>query len=193
IDDKKLEEQINKIKKKAKNLFDNGDYLAALKLFKNMADHLLKIDRKKEAEFFSRKYEQIKKLTEQRKESLKLLTRAKFSKDIVQVISIYNEVIEISKELNDFDGIEMYKAKLNEFTKSHKISTSELELKIMVLEEQAEKLEKTYLYGAASDLYEKCEKISLLLIKLGKEDEEPNVLKFRKKKENLRTIISKEE
>ncbi|MFX1297431.1 MAG: hypothetical protein ACFFD2_21565 [Promethearchaeota archaeon] len=153
----------------------------------------MKIDRKKEAEFFSRKYEQIKKLTEQRKESLKLLTRAKFSKDIVQVISIYNEVIEISKELNDFDGIEMYKAKLNEFTKSHKISTSELELKIMVLEEQAAKLEKTYLYGAASDIYEKCEKISLLLIKLGKEDEESNVLKFRKKKENLRTIISKEE
>ncbi|NVM01200.1 MAG: hypothetical protein HWN67_02615 [Candidatus Helarchaeota archaeon] len=158
-----------------------------------MADHLLKIKRKKEALFFSRKYDQVKKLIDQRKETLKLLTKAKFNKEIIQVINLYNEVIEISKELNDFDGIGMYKAKLSEFTKSCKISIPELELKMMVLEEQAAKCEKEYLYGAASDNYEKCEKICLLLMQLGSEEVEANLEKFREKKESLRNIIAKKE
>ncbi len=192
LDEKKLEEEINKIKKKGKRLFDKGDYLEAQKLFKNMESSLLKINRKNEALFFSRKYEQIKNLTDQRRETLKLLTQAKFKKDIIQVINLYNEIIEISKELNDIDGIEMYNVKLKEYTKSYKISIPELELKLMVLEEQAAKCESEYLYGAASDNYEKCEKICLLLRQLG-EEEEDNLEKFRKKKESLRNIISKQE
>ncbi|MFX0134423.1 MAG: hypothetical protein ACFFDN_12360, partial [Candidatus Hodarchaeota archaeon] len=167
IDDKKLEEQITKIKKKGKSLFAKGAYLEAIKLFKNMVDYLLKIERKKDALFFSRKCDQIKKLMEERKENLKLLNQAKFNKNLIKVIDQYKKLIEISKKLNDIDGLEMYKIKLSEFTKSNKISVPELELKSMVLEEKATHLEKQYLYGAASDLYKKCEVISLLLIQLG--------------------------
>ncbi|MFX0134424.1 MAG: hypothetical protein ACFFDN_12365, partial [Candidatus Hodarchaeota archaeon] len=193
INETNLKEQIAKFEKRGKTLFDKGDYLEALKLFKKTENNLLKINRKKEALIFSRKYDQIKKLIDQRKETLKLLTGAKINKDIIEVINLYNEIIEISKELNDIDGLAMYRVKLSQFTNSNEISIPELELKMMVLEEQAAKCEKEYLYGAASDNYEQCEKICLLLMQLGNKEEENNLVRFREKKETLRSIISKRE
>jgi len=189
INEKELETRLNEIKILGEELFNEGAYLEAQKQFEIAEQLFLKLDKKKEAIFYSKLIADIKLLSEEREEKLENLEKEKEKNNFIKVYDIYFGLIQISKKLKDFDSVEMYQSELIQLLKDGKLKISDLEHKRNNMEEQANNFLDQNLFEEAAEFYENCEEISHLLLLLDRVEEYYNIDKFRNKRnESLKKI-----
>lgn len=192
INKKELETQLNEIKMLGEELFNEGAYLEAQKQFEIAEQFFLKLDKKKEAIFYSKLIADIKLLSEEREEKLENLEKEKEKNNFIKVYDIYFGLIQISKKLKDFDSVKMYQSELIQLLKDGKLKISDLEHKRNNMEEQANNFLDQNLFEEAAEFYENCEEISHLLLLLDRVEEYYNIDKFRNKRnESLKKITRK--
>ena len=181
ISDEELMVRINKIKSYGEKLQSEGAYLEAQKQFEFAENILLKLDKKQEASIFSELKMSIRELSEQRDKKLEMLGGVKLENDSLQIFETYYDVIELSEKLKDHDSAEMYLAELIDFYQMEQAKLRDLEYQRFKLYQQANSLIEEKNFEQSIEFYEKCEKISQFLVKIGKENEKNNVKKFREK------------
>ncbi len=192
INEKELETRLNEIKILGEELFNEGAYLEAQKQFEIAEQLFLKLDKKKEAIFYSKLIADIKLLSEEREEKLENLEKEKEKNNFIKVYDIYFGLIQISKKLKDFDSVKMYQSELIQLLKDGKLKISDIEHKRNNMEEQANNLLDQNLFEEAAEFYENCEEISHLLLLLDRVEEYYNIDKFRNKRnESLKKITRK--
>ena len=112
---------------------------------------------------------------------LEILEEAKLGNDSLIIFEIYSDLIELSKKLKDYDSAEMYLSELTHFYKNDQIKLRDLEYQRFNLYKQANSLIEDKTFEKAAEFYDICEKISLFLVQIGRENEKNNVEKFRAK------------
>ena len=192
IDEKVLEKQLNEIKILGEELFNEGAYIEAQNQFELAEQLFLKLDKKEEANFYSKLVADIKRLSEEREDKLENLEKEIEKKNFIKVLDLYLDLIQISKKLKDFDIMKMYQSELIQLLKDEKLKISNLEDKRNSLEERANKFLDQNLFEEAAKFYENCEEISHLLLQLDRVEENYNIDKFRaKRNESLKKIHKK--
>ena len=184
IEEIDIEEQVKSFKDLAEEFFSNGAYLEAIEQFQNAKNLLLKHGKDTDVTLISDLIEGIERLVEERESRLNLLRKEKTEGNTVKIFNLYQEVIEISNKLRDFDIITMYQSELTEYFKNNLSKIPEIESYRNDLEKEAELFISTRDFNQAAQLFEKCEEISQILEKYTKE-ERTNVEKFRFKKNVL--------
>ena len=173
---------IDEIKSLGEELFAEGAYLEALKQFKHGRDILIHLGRNEEAKLFSELISGIEGLIEEREKRLNLLAQTKIEENAVEIFDLYYEIINISKKLRDPESASFYQSELiNNF--QNNLNFVDLENYRYELNQKARLLIEKNIFEIAVQLYEKCEKISQLLVQLGKEEEIGNIEEFKHKKE----------
>ncbi|MHA2282406.1 MAG: DUF2341 domain-containing protein [Promethearchaeota archaeon] len=180
--EKEIETQINEIKLLGEELFDEGAYLEAQKQFRIGRDLLLNLGREEEAKLFSELIAGIEGLIEARENRLEILDQVKIEGNAEQIFEMHQDLIEISKKLRDPDGISYYQSELINYFQNNNLILPDLEKYRSELDHQAESLYRNSNFENAARFYEKCEKISQLLVQLEKEEEIPRIEEFRYKK-----------
>ncbi len=192
IDEKILEKQLNEIKILGEELFNEGAYIEAQKQFELVEQLFLKLDKKEEANFYSKLVADIKRLSEEREDILENLEKEIAKKNFIKVLDLYFDLIQISKKLKDFDMVKMYQSEVIQLLKDEKLKISNLEHKRNNLEEKANNFLDQNLFEEAAKFYENCEEISHLLLQLDRVEENFNIDKFRaKRNESLKKILKK--
>jgi hypothetical protein len=181
VDEEILKNRIEKIKTFGKELFAEGAYLEAQKQYEFAEKILLKLGRKEEALKFSNLKISIKQLTEEHEKKLELLEEVKTGKESIRIFELYNDLIELSLRLKDEDTADMYKSELIHIFETDKIKLKDLEYERFKFYKQANSLMEEEEFEKSSEIYEKCENISIFLIELGRINEAVNVEKFRYK------------
>ncbi|MFW9902581.1 MAG: hypothetical protein ACFFDY_15040, partial [Candidatus Thorarchaeota archaeon] len=149
---------------------------------KHGRDMLINLGRKEEAKLFSELISGIEGLIEEREKRLNLLAQTKIEEDTVEIFDLYYEIINISKKLRDPESASFYQSELiNNF--QNNLNFVDLENYRYELNQKARLLIEKNIFEIAAQLYEKCEKISQLLVQLGKEEEIGNIEEFKHKKE----------
>ena len=184
IEEIDIEEQVKSFKDLGEEFFSNGAYLEAIEQFQNAKNLLLKHGKDTDVTLISDLIEGIERLVEERESRLNLLRKEKTEGNTVKIFNLYQEVIEISNKLRDFDIITMYQSELTEYFKNNLSKIPEIESYRNDLEKEAELFISTRDFNQAAQLFEKCEEISQILEKYTKE-ERTNVEKFRFKKNVL--------
>ncbi|NHJ19993.1 MAG: hypothetical protein EAX91_03540 [Candidatus Lokiarchaeota archaeon] len=181
ISDEELTVRINKIKSYGEKLQSEGAYLEAQKQFEFAENILLKLDKNEEASIFSELKMSIRELSDERDKKLEMLGGVKLENDSLQIFETYYDIIELSEKLKDHDSAEMYLAELIDFYQMEQAKLRELEYQRFKLYQQANSFIEEKNFEQSVEFYEKCEKISQFLVKIGKENEKNNVKKFREK------------
>lgn len=181
ISNKKLKIRINKIKSYGENLLAEGAYLEAQKQFEFAEKILLKLGKKDEALVFSDLKIGIKELREERRERFEMLEEVKLGNDTLKIFDTYYDLIELSEKLKDYDSANMYMSELAQYYQYEQNKLRDLEYQRFNLYKQANSLIKEKNFKQSVEFYEICEKISQFLVKIGRENEKNNVIKFREK------------
>ncbi|MFX0012748.1 MAG: hypothetical protein ACFE9R_20725, partial [Candidatus Hermodarchaeota archaeon] len=172
---------IEELKHLGESMFEEGAYLEAIEQFDYVKELLIKQGREEEATLFSELINGINTLIKEREIRTKVLEAEKVNGDSIRIFELYQEIIEISKKLRDFDGVNMFNSEMNDYFNANKIKLIELQKYGFKLEEQADLLSNTGQYEKAAQEFEKCEQISELLMNYNKH-ETINVEKFKNKK-----------
>ena len=180
--EKELEVRINEIKHLAEELFTEGAYLEALEQFKLGRDLLLNLKKEEEAHLISELISGIEGLIEEREKRLDLLKQMKIEGNSIQIFELYLDIIEISKKLRDPDTSSFYQSELIRYFQNKELNSLDLEMYRVDLDQKANSLFNNNLFEMAAQIYEKCEKISQLLVQLGKKEEITNLEKYKNKK-----------
>ncbi len=96
-----LEMQIQAIHELGDQMLLQGNYLAVINSFRQASETLSNLNLLKAAKLFSRRAEEIYNLLKLRADFLTTLEREKPAKNLAKMKLLYNEIIEISKKLND--------------------------------------------------------------------------------------------
>ncbi|MFX1556985.1 MAG: hypothetical protein ACFFC9_07010 [Promethearchaeota archaeon] len=179
IDEEMLKTRIEKIRSFGKELLTEGAYLEAQKQFEFAEKILIRMGRKEEALEFSNLKIGIKELAEEREKKLEQLEIAKLGDNSLSIFELYNDLIELSLRLKDIEVAEMYQFELIEVFQSHEHKLKDLEFQRFKLYKQANSFMAEKTFEKSAELYGKCERISQFLVKLGRENENKNVQKFR--------------
>ncbi|MHA2282400.1 MAG: hypothetical protein ACXAC5_16275 [Promethearchaeota archaeon] len=189
-EEKELEIKINKIKNMAEELFAEGAYLEAQRQFELGRDLLLNLGRQEEAKLFTELISGIEGLIKEREKRLEILEQIKIDGNSEQIFELHQDIIEISKKLRDPDAASFYQSELIQYFQNNKLNLIGLENYRFELSQKAESLFNNNTFEKAAQLYEKCEKISQLLVQLLEREEEiANIEEFRyKRSECLKKI-----
>jgi hypothetical protein len=182
IDEKDLEKQLNKYKVLGEELFNEGAYIEAQKLFEDAEKLLLTLGRKEEALIFTELSIGIMGLIEEHEKRLESLEQAKLEGNSINIFDLYYEIIGISKKFKDLDAVNMYQSELIQLFQDDKLKIRDLEHQRFLLSKQANSQFIDNLFEKAAEIFEKCERISRFLVQLGREEEIVNVEKFTNKK-----------
>jgi tetratricopeptide (TPR) repeat protein len=187
-EEKANQANIDEIKKLGEELFEEGAYLEAIKQFEH-AKELLRTDGKEEeAVIVSELITGIKGLIKEREIRIEALDQEKIDGNSIKIFELFQEVIEISKKLKDFDAVNMFKSEMIDFYNTNKIKLIEIQRYRNNLEKQAELSSSNGQYEKATHEFEMGEHISELIMNFNK-NEKINVEKFREKKlENLQKL-----
>jgi len=123
----------------------------------------------------------IKELIKQREIRIEALDIEKKNGNSIKIFELFQEVIEISKKLKDFDAVNMFKSEMLDFYNTNKIKVLEIQRYRNDLEKQAELSAHNGQYEKATHEFEICEHISELIMNFNK-NEIINVDKFKNKK-----------
>ncbi len=189
-DEKDIEIQINEIKSLGEGLFAEGAYLEAQKQFKIGRDLLLSLGREEESHLFSELISGIEGLIEERERRLEILEEIRFKGNSEQFFDLYQEIIDISNKLRDPDAVSYYQAELIQYFQNNISLLEDLEIYRMELNHKAVLSFNNNIFEIAAQLYEKCEKISQLLVQLGRDEDIPKIEEFRHKKNECLKRIS---
>lgn len=181
IDEEMLKNRIDRIKKFGDELFAEGAYLEAQKQFEFAEKVLLRMGKKDIALEFSNLRISIKHLAEEREKKLELLEIEKLGKDSLAIFELYNDLIELSLRLKDVEIADIYQSELIQLFQADEKNLKNLEYQRFKLYKQANSYMEAKTYEKSAELYEKCEKISEFLVKLGKDKEIKNVEEFRER------------
>ena len=184
LDEADQQPNIEEIKNLGEELFKEGAYLEAIKQFEHAKELLIKQEKKEEVSLFSELIDGIKALIKEREMRIETLDTEKTIGNSITIFELYQEVIEISKKLKDFDAVNMFKTEMIDFYNVNKIKLLEIQRYRNNLEEQAELSSSNGQYGKAIQEFEMCEHISELIMNFNK-NEIINVEKFRNKKLDL--------
>jgi hypothetical protein len=190
IDEKELESRIIEIRNLGEELFADGAYLEALKEFKLGRELLLNLGREEEAKLFSELIFGIEGIIEEREKRLNLLEETRIEGNSEQVFEIYQDIIDISKKLKDPGSISYYQSELIQYFQNNDLFAVDLEIYRVGLSQKAETLSNNNNFELAAQLYEKCEKISQLLVQLGRNEDVAKIEEFRYKKDECLKRIS---
>ncbi|MBY9016909.1 MAG: hypothetical protein KGD68_14560, partial [Candidatus Lokiarchaeota archaeon] len=179
--DKAIMARINKIKNYGEKLFTEGAYFEAQKQYEVAEKILLELGRKEEALVFSDLTLGIKELSEEHDKKLEILEEEKSGNDSLKIFDLYSDLIELSKKLNDTDSAEMHLSELTQFYQMDQKALKDLEYQRFNMNNQANSLLNENNFEKSAEFYEKCEKISQLLVQIGRDNEKKNVEKFREK------------
>lgn len=108
-----VEVQIGEILEIGEELFESGSYLEVINHFDQAAATFQKYGFEIEAHIFYKKANELRSLIAERAGKLTLLEQAKLCKN-PNILALYQDVMEISRKLNDFDGIRVFQAELNQ-------------------------------------------------------------------------------
>ncbi len=173
-------------------LFSEGAYLEAQKQFKLGRDLLLNLGREEEANLFSELFSGIEGLIEEREKRLEILEQIKIEGNSMQIFELHQDIIKISKKLKDPDATSFYQSELIQYFQDNNLNLIDLEKYRFELNQKAESLFNNNIFEMAAQLYEKCEKISQLLVQIGRDEDIAKIEEFRyKKNECLKKIINK--
>jgi len=187
-EEKANKSSIDEIKKLGEELFEEGAYLEAIKQFEHAKELLRTAGEEEEVVIVSELINGINDLIKEREIRIETLDIEKNNGNSIKVFELFQEVIEISKKLNDFDALNMFKSEMLDFYNTNKIKVLEIQRYRNDLEKQAELSSINGQYEKASYEFEMCEHISELIMNFNK-NEKINVDKFRKKKlENLQKL-----
>jgi hypothetical protein len=112
-----------------------------------------------------------------------MLGQLKIEGNSGQIFELYQEVIEVSKKLRDPDTTSFYQFELIHYFQYNEFKILELERYRFELEHKADLLFNNNNFEMAAQHYEKCEKISVLLVQLEREKEVSIIEEFRYKKD----------
>ncbi len=188
--ERELENRINEIRAMGEELFADGAYLEAQEQFKLGRDLLLNLGREEEANLFSELIFGIEGLIEEREKRLEVLEETRVEGDSEQIFDLYQDIIDISKQLRDPDGVSYYQSELIQYFQINKLGVVDLETYRFNLNQKAESSFNNNVFKIAAQLYEKCEKISQLLVQLGRDEEIPKIEDFRYKRNECLKRIS---
>ncbi len=188
-DERELENRINEIRTMGEELFADGAYLEAQEQFKLGRDLLLNLGRVEEANLFSELIFGIEGIIAEREKRLEILEETRIKGDSEQIFDLYQDIIDISKKLRDPDGVSFYQSELIQYFQINKLGVVDLETYRFNLNQKAESSFNSNIFEIAAQLYEKCEKISQLLVQLGRDEEVAKIEEFRlKKNESLKRV-----
>jgi hypothetical protein len=191
-EEEEIEIQINEIKSLGEELFGEGAYLEAQKQFILGRDLLINLGREEDANLFSELIAGIEGLIEEREKRLELLEQAKSERNAVQIFEMHQDLIDISKKLRDPDGTSFYQFELIDYFQNNSLILVDLEQYRSELDQRAESLYRESNFENAAQLYEKCEKISQLLVQLEREEEITRIEEFKYKKNACMKKINNE-
>jgi hypothetical protein len=191
-DEDEIKAQINEIKLLGEELFSEGAYLEAQKQFMHGRDLLLDLGRNDESNLFSELIDGIEGLIEEREKRLEILEQAKIERNAPQVFDNLQDIIEISKNLRDPDGNSFYQSELITFFQNNTTLLEDLVRYRTELDHRAESEYRDGDFENAALLYEKCEKISQLLVQLENDEEVRSIEEFRYKKNVCMKKLNKE-
>jgi hypothetical protein len=181
-DEQKTDIKINEYKHLGEELFTEGAYLEAQEQFKLGRDLLINLGREDEAKLFSELIAGIEGLIEEREKRLEILEQIKSEGDSAQIFELYQDLIDISKKLRDPDSASFYQSELINYFQNNKLKLVDLEKYRFELDQKAESLFSNNNFKMAAQFYEKCEKITQLLVQLEREEDITKIEGFRNKK-----------
>jgi tetratricopeptide (TPR) repeat protein len=184
LDKADLKINIDELKALGEELFKEGAYLEAIKQFQYAKEVLSKHGRNEDVKLFSDLIAGIEGLIEERERRLEFLEMEKIGGNSVKIFNLYYDIIEISEKIRDIDAVNMFKSELIQYFQMNKYKLEDIENHRSNLEHEADTLSNNHYFELAAQTYGKCEEISQLLVKLGKEEEIANVEKFKNKKMN---------
>jgi len=111
----KIDKNIVKLKQKVIELYLDGAYLESLREIKNIIKKFNESGKNKNVEFFQNLFDRINNLVKLRDNKITILEEAKLNNKTQDVLLLYNEIIQISKELNDTVSIEMYQFEMENY------------------------------------------------------------------------------
>ncbi len=190
FDDTDFGMNIDEIKSVGEELFKEGAYLEAIKQFQNAKEILSKQGKKEDVALFTDLIAGIEGIIEEREKRLEILEELKLKGNSVEIFELFNEIIDISKNLRDLDTASFYQSELTQFFQINKLKLIDLEDYRNIMEQKAVSLMNNNYFDQAAQLYEKCEKMSQFLVSLEWEGEIANVEKFRNKKTDCLKKIS---
>ncbi|HUX98675.1 MAG TPA: hypothetical protein VMV49_03920 [Candidatus Deferrimicrobium sp.] len=109
-----LESQIKEIQALGEEMLVEGAYLEVVNHFNQAAETFLRYGYQAESQIFSKKAEELKYLIDKRDEKLEIIEYEKSKNNLSGILNLYNEIIEISRKLNDVVGVELYQEELNQ-------------------------------------------------------------------------------
>ncbi|NVM30563.1 MAG: hypothetical protein HWN65_17110 [Candidatus Helarchaeota archaeon] len=114
LDELILQHHIDEIHKLGDELFSDGAYLDVINHFNQTSITLLKYGLIDEAFTFSQRATKLKALVDEREKKLQLLEREKQRNDLMEVLLLYNDIIELSRKLNDLQAVDYYQYELHQ-------------------------------------------------------------------------------
>ena len=184
LQERALLPNIEEIKNLGEDLFNEGAYLEAVKQFEHARDILRNQGKEEEATLFLELIDGIKGLIKEREMRIEALEVEKVNGNSIKIFELYQDVIEISKNLRDFDAVNMFKSEMMDFFDANKLKVIELQKHRNNLELEAEISASNSQIEKAIKEFEICERISELLMNYNK-NEIINVEKFKDKKLDL--------
>ena len=109
-----VEVQIEEILKIGEELFASGSYLEVITHFDQAAATFQKYGYEIEAHIFYKKANELRSLIAERAGKLTLLEQAKICKNLTNILALYKDIMEISRKLNDFDGLKVFQSELHQ-------------------------------------------------------------------------------
>lgn len=109
-----LESQVNEIQELGDELIAEGAYLKVINYFNQAATTFLRNGFFKEARTFTNKVMEIRHLILERDQKLNLLAKEKSANHLMNLPILYRAIIEISRKLNDLEGIQFYQSELTQ-------------------------------------------------------------------------------
>ncbi|MFX1432014.1 MAG: hypothetical protein ACFFCY_17740, partial [Promethearchaeota archaeon] len=177
-----IEIDIDEIKALGEELFSEGAYLEAIKQFQQAREILSNQDKNEEVALISDLIAGIEGLIEEREKRLEILEQLKLEGNSVEIFELFDEIIDISKNLRDLDSASFYQSGLTQFFQINKMKLLDLEDYRNILEQKADSLLNDNQFKIAAQIYEKCERITEIFIQSDRDEEITNFEKYRKKK-----------
>ncbi|MFW9774048.1 MAG: hypothetical protein ACFFEO_17985, partial [Candidatus Thorarchaeota archaeon] len=181
LDKMELEPNIKEIKILGEQLFEEGAYLEAIKQFEYAKEVSRKLGRQDDVKLFSELIDGINALIKEREIRIEALDKEKIEGNSIKIFELYQDIINISKKLREFDAVNMFKSEMVDFFSANNVKLVEIQKHRVDLEEQAELSVINGQYEKSIHKFEKCEQISELLMNFNK-NEITNIDKFKNKK-----------
>ena len=163
--------ELSETQQRAEELFAEGNQFLAQKYYKMTADLLFKLGRQEEGQIYLEMAAEINQTSDTVAKLTDDLEQKKNIGDYENVLVLYIELIEHSKQINDSNAVEMFQSDIIQLIRNNKVAIEDLEQALQTLTKMEISLDKSFKLEEAKKIHKKSEILSTVLGLLGNGEE----------------------